>query len=578
MTRVLLVLVCAVPLSFAASISWIDGNGNWSNAAAWNCPACSAATFPNNGNAGQTFSVSINPATPSTIALDVTSTIDSLSLGPNGQLNVAAQNGLTVAGQFSSNGGALTVGGGSQVTVNGLVSGTGAASITLTDPNTVFHAGGNMTGIATQIFNGAQLSVQGLLSQSGLLNLDGIGTSFHLGSLSQDGLSALRMSNQATGLIGGAFTNNGGTVGLQSGSQLSIGGGFLGLGNSRISLTDPNTKLQVTGDLVSGDGTAPASVQLTNGSALQVSGIFRQTGLLSADGVGTTVLTGGFSQDANSRVSLSNTALTTVNGQFVNGGVLELQSGGRLIVNGGFTGQPGARIGMTDPDTLVQISGDATGGLLQLTNSAQFQVAGAYDESGLMSLDGIGTGFSTGSYTQDSSSILQMSHIATGVVNGNFTNNGGGVNLQSGASLVVNGNYLGTGDSFAVDDFSTARVTGDFFSSGTLNLGTGSFPALTVGGNLTLGGMLQVGLPNGALPTENELFSIITFLGLDMGGSNFSSFAFPVWNGLTFAEIMGTHEVDLQVVSSSATPAPEPSALVLLLSGLGLGIVLRNRG
>ena len=507
--------------------------------------------------------------------MNVTSSIDSLMLGPNANLNVAGLTQLSIVGNFANDAGKIKAWGGSEVSIGGGVSGTGNARAYLIDHNTLFHVATDMSGFAEeQVLNGATFSVSGLLSQTGLLNMDGIGTALKLGGLYQGPDSSLNMSNQVRGEIASFFNNDNAQVHLQSGSQLQVGGNFTGAAASRIYMTDPDTGLHVMGDLANGDGSAKATLQMDYRSTLKVDGTYRQTGSFSAVGVGTTVQTGGFAQDANSTLDLANVASAVVNGTFVSAGKTTLQSGATLVINSDLTGQSGSTIYMTDPDTLLRVNGNASTGDTQLTYRSRLEVSGDYEHIGIMRLDGTGTHFETGNFSQGAGSTLRLSHVADGLVNGDLTDWGGIVDLQTGASLIVTGSYSGRDDSFYIDGASTAAVFGNFALTGMFDLTTSGLPALVVGGDLTLDGLLKIETPDRDLPV-NTLFPIITFAGSDTGGSNFSSFLFPVWDGLTFREVMGAHEVDLEVVAV-LTPNPEPATWALFLSGLSLALLLKR--
>src|ERR1022692_3159316 len=420
----------------------------------------------------------------------------------------------TVNGSFTNNGGGINLQGGSTFTINGYLHESVGAGILLTDGNTLLHVTGNLTsGSGTgnggvTLTNWANLTVGGSYTQStATLNLDGIGTSFQSGSFTQDATSGVHMTNTATAIVNGSFTNNGGGINLQSGSTLTINGDLHESVGSGIALTDGNTFLHVTGDLTSGPGTGSGGIGLTNWANLTVGGSYTQSAsILNLDGIGTSFQSGSFTQDATSAVRMTNTATAIVNGSFTNsGGGINLQSGSTLTINGDLHQSVGSGIALTDGNTLLHVTGDLTNGGGMLSNGAKLTVGGSYTQSAsMLSVDGIGTSFRSGSFTQDATSAVRMTNTATAIVNGSFTNTGGAINLQSGSNLTINGDlHESAGSGIALTDGNTLlHVTGDLTNGSAM---------LTNGANLTVGG-------------SNTQFA--SLLSLDGIGTSFQSGSF----------------------------------------------------
>jgi len=109
---------------------------------------------------------------------------------------------------------------------------------------------------------------------------------------SNDSLNAV---TPITLLVDGDTISNGGKLGLQNASTVTVGGTFTGNGAAAIYLSDANTVLNVVGDLISGDGTGSASVTLRSGSSLTVGGVFSQSAsVLDMDGAATILQSGNF--------------------------------------------------------------------------------------------------------------------------------------------------------------------------------------------------------------------------------------------------------------------------------------------
>jgi hypothetical protein len=555
----------------------------------------------------------------------------------------------TVNGLFTNNGGGINLQSGSTLTITGDLSQTVGSGISLTDGNTFLHVTGDLTNGGAMLTNGANLTVGGSYTQSAaMLSLDGVGTSFHSGSFTQDATSAVRMTNTAAATVNGSFTNNGGAFNLQSGSTLTINGELHQTVGSGISLTDGNTFLHVIGDLTNG------GAMLTNSANLTVGGSYTQSAaMLSLDGVGTSFQSGSFTQDATSAVRMTNTATATVNGSFTNnGGAFNLQSGSTLTITGDLNQTVGSGISLTDGNTLLHVTGDLTNGGAMLTNGANLTVGGSYTQAAaILSLDGVGTSFHSGSFTQDSASVLRMTNSATVSVDGQFLNNGGIITLQSSTKVTVGGNtindgtvivdvsaaWVSNGDvtnngaiyiassfdaglNFYVQDqgatmvnpgailtagavtvnggllTGTGTIAGSVVNSATddpgalapqtilggyiqtqdgllnIELGeNGTFSSLDIGGNVTLSGQLDVLLYTGFDMHLGDVFPILQFHnGTLSSGTNFTATNFPIWNGLTFQEVVEPHEIDLVAISATDNEAPEPSTLILLLPALSL--------
>ena len=99
---VLLAMALSASQLFADSVPvvWVDASGNWSTASKW-----SPAVVPNNGG-GTTYTVTATGplGAPSIfIGVDISPTVDSLSLGPGVQVGVGSGSTLTT-GTLSTSG------------------------------------------------------------------------------------------------------------------------------------------------------------------------------------------------------------------------------------------------------------------------------------------------------------------------------------------------------------------------------------------------------------------------------------------------------------------------------------------
>ena len=536
-----------------ATILWLGGNGNWSDPTRWNCPSCSSPAYPNN-SLGVSYYVTIDTALPAAVILDVPAEVSGLTLGRNDSLDSVTAHTLVVTGSTIDNGGKLGLQGGSTFTAGGTFTGSGSAAIFLSDRNTALHVTGDLisgdgTGSASvTLRSGSNLTAGGVFNQSAsALDMDGAATRFQSGSFTQDAASGVHMTNTATATVNGSFTNNGGGINLQGGSTFTINGDLHESAGSGIALTDGNTLLHVTGDLTNG------SAMLTNGANLTVGGSYTQfASLLSLDGIGTSFQSGSFTQDAASVLRMTNYATVKVAGQFLNnGGIVSLQSSTQVTVDG---------TTINDGTVIVDVSG-AWVSKGDVTNNGDLYITGSLDAGANFYIQ-----------NQGATTVNQGATLTAGTV----TINGG--------LLTGTGTIAGSVVNRATDDpgaLGPQAIFGDYIQTpgGLLNIELGEnrlFSSLVIGGNLTLSGQLDITLYSGFGMKLGDVFAILEFdNGTLASGTNFATFNFPTWNGLTFQEVLLPHQIALVAVSASDNAAPEPATLILLLSALSLGVIGR---
>ena len=171
---------------------------------------------------------------------------------------------------------------------------------------------------------------------------------------------------------------------------------------------------------------------------------------------------------------------------------------------------------------------------------------------------------------------------------GTTTVNAGGT-LTAGMVLIQGGTLSGFGTvagslinegKVSPGDPGVLTITGNFtqHSQGLLDLqfaSGSSFDSLLLGGDANLNGTLQIDLLFGFAPTAGQSFRIISWAGGLTG--NFSQFLFPVFSGLTFAEIVNANDITLNVVSAVPEPGTFGLGLTALLLAGGALIRVRRR-
>lgn len=223
-------------------------------------------------------------------------------------------------------------------------------------------------------------------------------------------------------------------------------------------------------------------------------------------------------------LQLSDGAAMIVNGQsYINSGFASLQSGSTLTLSSNLVAGGATSLHLSDPNTNLTVGGSFTNGdgtaisLVQLLNRSAMNVTGAFSQTGYLNADGDSL-FQTGQFTQDATSHVSLSNGAGGTVMGSFYNNGGNINLQSGATLLITGALTATG-------------------LGGINL-TDPNTVLSVGGNLTSGnsqGVPVVELTNSSSLLVSGVFSQTGNLVLDGIGTN------AVLGGFTQDATSGLH-------------------------------------
>jgi hypothetical protein len=572
------VLVClAILLIAGASYSQTQINGaatgNWSSTSSW-----SPATVPNNSGPN-TFNVTLLSSPAVNITLDISPTIDTLTLDAGSVLTTDSgftltTTGITNAGNIEFyNGNTLTVNGsmtnalggffdldrGSKLIVTGnLTNGgefftnnqngtTSANTITVTGTFTN-NAGGNtqigLFGDTSDVMN------VGMLANSGLLIIDAGAT--------------LNLTNQPNGLTD-----------VVSGSDLEVYGTFkAGTANGLAKLNS------VEGILVIGNGQTftdtPGSGTLTNsgtldleeGSNMTVSGNLTNSGTLETNirnqetsgHPNTLTVTGTFTNNsgATTHVGFFGDSTDVMNvGTLVNNGLLTIDNGATLNL----TNQPNGVtdvVGGSELDVYGTLKAGTANGLAKLNSVEGTLVIG----NGQTFTDTPGSG------TLTNSGILDLEEQSSMTVSGNLTNSGivesNGRNQQSIGhttnTLTVTGTF--TNNSGATTNVGNFTDTTDVMNFGTLvnngrvNIDIGATLNLTnqpngitdvVGGSeLDVYGTVKAGTANG-LAKLNSVEGVLV-LG---GGQTLTDT--PGSGTLTNSGILDLEEQSSMTVSGNLT-------------------------
>jgi autotransporter-associated beta strand protein len=374
---------------------------------------------------------------------------------------------------------------------------------------------------------------------------------------------------------------------VQSGSLLAIGNDALGAGTSSGSLT-------------------PSTLTLNGGNFVVRRGGGESTTFGGANPIAVSVLANGY-------VGVESNTPSSAGG---------VQTFGDLTINGSTLT---ARLN-TPPSTALTTANVApnsnygfTFGATTLTGSATFNIDNNTGTGiGTLTLGAISDGGNNFGITKIGTGVLLVGAAST--YGGNTTVNNGTLKLASGATIdnspLID---LATGTVFDVSDDASYTlvagqtlqgngsvlgslssavnaiiapgnsagelgVSGDYVQAGTFLAEIGGLTAgtqhdlLTVGGNASLAGLVDVSLIDSFNPTIGDFFDVLTSADIDsLAGVTFDFSSAPLDAGLmwqtSIAAITGGEALRLSVVA-----IPEPSSGLMLLLGLmGMAAHARRR-
>ena len=368
-----------------------------------------------------------------------------------------------------------------------------------------------------------EVAVTGTFRNSGSVNMNGSGFALAFG----DTLLAGSFTNSGTISVGafesletaGDFDNNaGGTLILSVQSYLNVGGNLINASGSTLQYIDPPGPGNVT----------------------TVAGAFTNGGTVNMQGAGDTLtVAGAFTNSGN--VLVGNSETLNANGGYINTGTTSVA-------------------GILNTTTYQQNAGstDVSGTL----NATTYQYNG-----GTTTVE-TGGKIAAASFTQTGGSIQGTGSIGT--TGGTYTMTGGTITPGSSivptvGSLSVNGSFTQSGGTF--DEL----------------IGLAGNGLLNVNGPVVLedSATLDITLLSGVTPTDGETFDIMNYLGTENGvfadAPSGQEFAMDGWNWDINYGFDG-NEVLLTAVSPETVSTPEPSALLMLATGLlALGAFYRRK-
>jgi hypothetical protein len=480
LSRKFAVLSVSLALSAAVATSRADTTSTWTNAAGGNNWSTAGNWSPNsfdpsNGNGGVNYAVIIG--TPSPTVLDISVTIDALTLNSGGILNTNGGTTLTVNGNVTDNGtitinapqnGASTI----LAFANSTVSGSGAIVLNYVTSNAQLN--GTLTQAAGHTIKGFG-EINAALTNNGTVNANINGQTLYLqssnmtnsatfeatagGSLYVSGIAVTQgASGQISAQTGSVVNFSGATV--TGGTVTSAGTGviaivnnstFSGVTNNGVVNIGVNNTLNITGNLVDNgiitvnSGQNGGSTNLTfNGGTLSGTGMV----VLNYPGANSQ-LNGILTQSAghtiqgwgNINAALTNNGVVNAN---INGQALYLQTS-NMTNNAAFEATSGGTLYVSG----ITVSQGTSGQLLAQNNSA---------------VDLTGVTVSNGTLNTSGTGVIQ---VVGNTTLSNVTNSGA-LNILVNNTLTIAGNLIDNG-TITVNSGQNGGSTNLTFNGGTLS-------------------------------------------------------------------------------------------------------------
>jgi hypothetical protein len=498
MAVVIILALQGTSMAVQVTATWNGGAGNWSNIANWD-----AGVVPSNGINTYDVRIDNGNVTNSSVTLDMTATIDKLTVDAPDSLNFNNGQGLTIAGGSVTNNGVISMnstGTATDLKFNGGITLSGTGGIVMSDntQNRIITNSTLLTQAASHTIRGAG---QLLANTGGMINN---------GTIIQEGATAMTIdpnaleftnqgTMQATGAGGfvfspGVFTNTGQTIAVQHTSKLDLSDGVtVDGGTLQTAGSGVINQLGIPGGAaVLNNVTIAGTVVQANSKFSTITGGLTNNGTWNLNSLGSTTdlnFNGGItlsgsgeivmSDNTQNRIITNSTLLTQAASHTIRGaGQLLANTGG--MINNGTIIQEGATAMTIDPNAL------------EFTNQGTMQATGAG-----------GFVFSPGVFTNTGQTIA-VQHTSKLDLSDGVTVDGG--TLQTAGSGVIN--QLGVAGGAVLNNVTIAgtvnqanskdsTITGGLTNNGTWNLNsTGTATDLKFNGGTILDGVGKIVMSN----------------------------------------------------------------------------------
>ena len=454
--------------------TWNGGASNWNTAAKW-----TPAVVPNNGG-GNTYDVRIDGsnAAASNVTLDLSPTIDLLTVDADDRLTIANAYSLTVAGGGIANAGTVAlsaVGSYADLRISGgdvTLSGGGTVALSNSTVNRIMGTAG------TERFINANNTIRG----SGQVGFNLMALT-NQGTIQADQTNSLTIDPNAAGVI------NTGTMRATAGATLVLSNGtftnFVGSAQGLIRADASTVRIEYA--TVSG-----GQVDVVGGGEIRLTSATVSDGLLTNSGTGVIHVAAGTS-------TLGGTVKNPEGGQITvdNGNALVLLSGGTYANAGAIS------LNAVGSYTDLRMSGGAVtlsgGGTVAMTNSTTNRIIGTAGTDRLINADNTIRGAGTISALLTNRGTVE----ATGLMylNTYAKINDGTFRASPGGTLMVDIGASGTG---------RWEAAGGKIQVGAVTVSTTGPISVTAGGELELNGSTMTGSnltmdPSGILDVNSVL-------------------------------------------------------------------------
>ncbi len=510
------VCVHCAPILAQTTDVWKGGAGAWSNASLWTngVPNGNFNVFIDNGN-----------ALASPVTLDLSPSINNLTIDSDDSLSFVNGATLTVNGTSISNAGNISLNStgnltGLFVATAATLTGAGKATLSNNSQNFIDGNGGATLTNRSTIRGVGTIGPHFILANKGIINANVAG-----------GILALRQDTGATdtntatleatngGVLqigttggGGGINNTGGTIkAVGTNSQVQFTGFGTSISGGTLSTSSGGLIVQPAGTASTLNGVTNAGTfSILNGATVNLGGTLTNSGSIQLNSTGgptglfvptTATLTGA------GTVTLSNNSQNFVDG---NGGAMltnqsTIQGIGTIgdhfvLVNQGTVNANVAGgilalrqdAGATDTNTAT----------LEATNGGILQISTSGGTGGINNTGGTITAVGTGSQ-------VQFTGFGTSISGGTLSTSSGGLIVQpAGTASTLNG--VTNAGTFSILNGATVHLSGTLTNNGTIQVNSvGSLTLLNVPtGNVTLSGIGAVVMnnnPNSAIDGNGGL-------------------------------------------------------------------------
>ena len=517
--------------------TWTGTSSNsWNNPANWN----PSTNFPNNGNGGiSDYDVTI-PSLATQPALNVTATIDLVSLASSATLSLLGSSLLSLTASASTDNGTIIINSNQSSTT------------------TLNFVGGTLSGTGGILLNagGTAALVSGVLTLGSGTNISGFGDV--TAALTNNGTVDASQSGQSLTLATSAMTNN--NLMEATGSGNLVVSGITVTQGAAGQFSAAGGSIQLVGATISGgtlNSSAGGVFQATSSSSDTLAGTVTNNAVFDIVGASNLNVTGNLVDNGSVVVNnnqSSSSTLTFSGGTLSGTGVVTLNNGGGAATLAG---------------TLIQSSGHTINGFGQITaNLTNNGMVNATVSGGTLFVDG--TAMTNSATMQATTGPLEFSGVSVTNTGGSIIANGNGVELvgatitggtlsspsgtiQALGSSTVTLSGVTNNSTFDIVGASNVNVTGNLLNNGTvtINSNQSSSSSLTFSsGTLSGTGMITLnsGSTSATLAGTLTQASGQTINGLGQITANLTN------NGLVNATVAGnTLFVDGTSVTNSAT-------------------------